>query len=43
MSFLNLSRDHVIKRLLDFEGEVPPPQVTALPSLVTIGIAEVQV
>ena len=40
ISFLRLSRDHVIKRSLDFEGGVLPPQVTTLPSLVAIGIAE---
>ena len=40
---LNFSRDHVIKRLRDFEGGVPPLQVTILPSLVTIDIAEGQI
>ena len=43
ISFLNLSRDHVTKRSCDFEGGVPPPQVTTLPSLGAIGIAEGQV
>ena len=37
----HLSRDHVIKRTRDFEVGVPPLQVTTLPSLVAIGIAEV--
>ena len=43
ISFLNLSRDHVIKRSRDFEGGVPPLQVTTLSSLVAIDIAEVQI
>ena len=43
ISFLNLSRDHVIKRSHDFEGGVPPPQVTTLPSLVARGIVEEQI
>ena len=38
-----MSRDHVIDRSRDFEGGVPPPQVTTLPSLVVIGIAEGQI
>ena len=42
-SFLNLSREHVIKKSQDFEGWVSPPQVTILPSLVAIGIAEGQI
>ena len=45
ISFLNLSRDHVMKSSPEVEGWVPrrlgPPQVTTLPSLVAIGIAEV--
>ena len=40
ISFMKLSRDQVIKRSRDFEGEVLPPQVTTLPSLVAIGTAE---
>ena len=40
ISFLNLSRDRVIKRSRDFDGGVPPWQVTILPSLVAIAIAE---
>ena len=41
--FLNLSRDHVIKRSRDFEGGVSPLQVTTLSSLVAIGRAEGQI
>ena len=41
ISFLNLSRDHVMKSSPEVEGWVPRPQVTTLPSLVAIGIAEV--
>ena len=41
ISFLNLSRDHVIKMSRDFEGGVPSLQVTTLPSLVAMGIAKV--
>ena len=40
--FLNWSRDHVNKTSRDFEGGVLPLPVTTLPSLVAIGIAEVQ-
>ena len=43
ISFLNLWRDHVIKRSRDFEDWVPQPQVTTLPSLVAIGIAAGQI
>ena len=43
ISFLNLSRDHVIKSSSDFEGRVPILQVTALPSLVAIGTAKGQI
>ena len=43
ISFLNLSRNQVIKMSRDFEGEVSSMQVTTLPSLVVIGIAEVQI
>ena len=43
ISFLNLSRNQVIKMSRDFEGEVPSMQVTTLPSLVVIGIAEGQI
>ena len=43
ISFFNFSRDHVIKRSLGFEGWVPPPQVTMLPSLVAIDTAEMQI
>ena len=43
ISFLNLSRDHEIKRSHDFEVRIPPSQVTTLPSLGTIDIAEVQI
>ena len=43
ISFSNLSRDRVIKRLRDFEDWDPPPQVTILPSLAAIDIVEVQV
>ena len=43
ISFLNLSLDHVIKRSCDFEDGVPPLQVTTLPRLVVIGMAEVQI
>ena len=43
ISFLNLSRNHVIKTSRDFECWVPPPQVTTLPSFVVISIAEVQI
>ena len=39
----HLSRDYVIKKSFDFEGGVPPPKVTTLPSLVAIGIAEGQI
>ena len=41
--FLSLSRDHVIKRSRGFEGWVALPQVTTLPILVVIDIAEVQI
>ena len=40
---LNLSRDPVIKRSLDFEDGVLPPEFTTLLSLVVIGIAEGQI
>ena len=40
---LSLSRDHVIKRSRGFEGWVALPQVTTLPILVVIDIAEVQI
>ena len=43
ISFLNLSRDHVIKRSRDFEGGVLPLQVTTLSSLVATDIEEVQI
>ena len=43
ISFLDLLRNHVIKMSRDFEGEVPSMQVTTLPSLVVIGIAEGQI
>ena len=43
ISFLNLPRDHLIKRSRDFEGGVPQLQVLTLPSLVAIGIAEEQI
>ena len=43
IGFLNLPRDHVIKRSRDFEGGLSPPQVTILPSLVAIGTAEGQI
>ena len=42
ISFLNLSRGHVINWSRDFDGGVPAPQVTTLPSFVAIGIAERQ-
>ena len=42
-SFLNLSRDHDIKKSRDFEGGVSPLQVTTLPILMAIGIAEGQI
>ena len=41
--FLNLSCDHTIKRSREFEGAIPPLQVTNLPSLVAIGIVEGQI
>ena len=41
--FLNFSHDHIINRSRDFEGRVPSPQVTTLPILVAIGIAEGQI
>ena len=40
---MNLSRDHAIKRSREFEGRVPPLQVTILPSLKAIGIVEEQI
>ena len=43
ISFLNLPRDHVIKRSRDFEGGICPLQVTTLSSLMAIGIAEEQI
>ena len=43
IGFLNLPRDHVIERSHDFEGGLSPQQVTILPSLVAIGIAEGQI
>ena len=43
ISFLNFSRDHVIKTLCHFEGGVLQLQDTTLSSLVGIGIAEGQV
>ena len=43
ISFLNLSRDHVIKMSRDFEGGVILTQVTTLLSLVAIGIVEGQI
>ena len=43
ISFLNFSRDHVIKTLCHFEGGVLQLQDTTLSSLVDIGIAEGQV
>ena len=43
ISFLNMSRDHVIDRSRDFEVGVTPPQVTTLPSLVATGIVEGQI
>ena len=42
-SFLNLPHDHIIKRLHDFEGGFPPPQVTTLLSLMPKSIAEEQI
>ena len=42
VSFLNLSRDHLIKRSRNFKGGVPPLQVTTLSSLVAIVIPEGQ-
>ena len=41
--FLNSSRDRITNRSRDFEGGVPPPQVTTLPSLVAMDIAEGQI
>ena len=38
-----MSRDHIIKSLRDFEGGVCPLQVTTLPSLMAIVIAEEQI
>ena len=43
ISFFHLSCDHIIKNSRNFEDWVPPPQVTTLPSLVAIDIAEVQI
>ena len=43
ISFLNLSPYHAIKRSRVFEDGDPPLQVTALPSLVVTGNAEVQI
>ena len=43
ISFLNLPRDHIIKRLCHFQGGILQLQDTALLSLVGIGIAEGQV
>ena len=43
ISFFHLSCNHVNKRSPDFEGGVTPPQVTTLPSLVAIGVAEGQI
>ena len=43
ISILNLSRDQVIERSQEFEGGVSPLQVTTLPSLVVISIAEEQI
>ena len=43
ISFFHLECDHVIERSHDFEGGVPQPQVTTLPSLVVIVIAEEQI
>ena len=37
------SHNHAIKRSRDDEDGVPPQQNTTLPSLVAIGIAELQV
>ena len=42
ISFLNFSRDHIIKRSRNFEGGLYPSQFTTLPSLMAIGIAEGQ-
>ena len=43
LGFLNLSRDHVVKKSRDFEGWVPPPQVTTMPNLEAIDIVEVPI
>ena len=43
ISFFHLSHDHVIKSSRNFEGWVPPLQVTTLPSFVVINTAEVQI
>ena len=43
ISFLSLSRDHVIKRSRDFEGGVTPLQITSLSNLVATGIVEGQI
>ena len=43
VSFFHLSRDHIIKKSCDFQGGVPPPNVTTLSILVAIGIAKGQI
>ena len=43
ISSLNSSRDHVIKKLPEFEGVAPQLQVTTLPNLVIIGVVEEQI
>ena len=43
ITFLDLSQDHVIKSLRDFEVRVFPLQATTLASLVAIGIVKEQI
>ena len=43
LGFLNFSLEHVIKRSRDFEGWIPLPQATTLPSLEAIVMAELQI
>ena len=43
VSFFHVLRDLIIKILSEFEGGVPLPLVTTLPSLVAIDIVEVQI
>ena len=43
LGFLNFSSDHLIKRSRDFEGWIPLPQATTLPSLEAIDMAKLQI